>query len=103
MEKTNFCYTLNGIGVSIENGTNRTMEVESVCFMRGNQTVKAYLNEPNGQKRLVQAKTLRGQERDTWILPKDIDPDWQDTREVEITFRITVGEESFLGTITKKL
>lgn len=103
LEKTNFCYTLNGTGVSIENGTNRTIEVESVCFVRENQRVKAYLNEADAQQRFVPTKTLRGQERDVWIMPKDLYPEWQETREVEIAFRITVGEESFVDTITKKL
>lgn len=103
LEKTNFCYTLNGTGVSIENGTNRTIEVESVCFVRENQPVKAYLNEADAQQRFVPTKTLRGQERDVWIMPKYLYPEWQETREVEIAFRITVGEESFVDTITKKL
>jgi hypothetical protein len=103
LNKANFCYTLNGTGVSIENGINRSIDIESVYFVRENVQVTAYLDEAYAQKSLVSARKLRSQERDTWIMPKDLYPLWQETRQVKIIFRIWIGEESFLNTIEKIL
>jgi hypothetical protein len=103
LNKAGFCYTLNGTGVSIENGTNRSIDIESVDFVQANEQVRAYLDEAYAQKTLVSARKLCSQERDRWIVPKDLYPLWQETRHVKISFRIWIGEESFLGTIEKIL
>jgi hypothetical protein len=104
LNKTNFSYTLNGTGVSIENGISRSIDIESVCFVRANVHVHAYLDEAYAQKKaFVSARILRSQERDTWIIPKDAFPLWQETRHVKIVYRIWIGEESFLDTIEKIL
>jgi hypothetical protein len=51
LNKTNFSYTLNGTGVSIENGISRSIDIESVCFVRANVHVHAYLDEAYAQKK----------------------------------------------------
>ena len=100
---TNFCATLHGTGVAILNDTTRSIEIESVYFVKENVRMLAYLNEVFAQKHLVSARTLLSQQRDVWIIPKTLDPLWQEERHVEITYRMSIGEESFVDTIEKIL
>jgi hypothetical protein len=102
-ENTNFCESLHGSGVTILNETNRSIEIESVWFVRENHRTRAYLNEDYIQKRLVVARTLRSKEKDIWIIPKVVYPLWQGRRHVEMTYRMSIGEESFVDTIEKIL
>jgi hypothetical protein len=94
---TNYCETLRGTGVRIANDTSRPIEIESVEFVNENVRAPAYLNNEYIQKRLVPTRTLRNQEKEIWILPKDLDPLWQGRRHVAITYRMSVGEESFVA------
>jgi hypothetical protein len=102
-KSTNFCETLRGTGVRIGNDTSRPIEIESVEFVKENVRTLAYLNNDYIQKRLVSTKTLRNQEREIWIVPKELDPLWQGRRHVAITYRMSIGEESFVDTIEKIL
>jgi hypothetical protein len=100
---TNFCETLRGTGVRIGNDTSRPIEIESVEFVKENVRTLAYLNNDYIQKRLVSTKTLRNQESEMWILPKELDPLCQGRRHVAITYRMSIGEESFVDTIEEIL
>jgi hypothetical protein len=102
-DTTNFCKTLRGTGVRIGNDTSRPIEIESVEFIKENVRTPAYLNNDYIQERFISAKTLRNQESEMWILPKDLDPLWQGGRHVAITYRMSIGEESFVDTIEKIL
>jgi hypothetical protein len=92
-----------GVGWPILNETNRSIEIESVWFVKDNHRTHAHLNEDYIQKRLVSARTLRSKEKDIWIVPKVVYPLWQGRRHVEITYRMSIGEESFVDTIEKLL
>jgi hypothetical protein len=102
-ENTNFCESLHGSGVTILNETNRLIEIESVWFVRANERTRAYLNEDYIKKGLAAARTLRSKEKDLWIIPKVAYPLWQGCRHVEITYRMSIGEESYVDTIEKLL
>jgi hypothetical protein len=83
--------------------TNRSIEIESVYFVKDNHRIRAYLDEDYPQKKIVAGRTLRNQDSDIWIIPKDAYPLDQGRRHVEITYRISIGEESFVDTIEKLL
>jgi hypothetical protein len=98
---TNYCFTLNGTGIAIENKTNRSIEIASVYFVKDNHRIRAYLDKDYPQKNFVAGKTLRNQDSDIWIIPKDAFPLDQGRRHVEITFRMSIGEESIVDRIDK--
>jgi hypothetical protein len=88
--------------VTILNETNRSIEIESVWFVKENHRTHAYLNE-DLQKNFVAARTLRSKEKGLWIISKVAYPLWQGCRHVEITYRMSIGEESYVDTIEKLL
>ena len=87
----------------LDEGLPRAYTPESVYFVKDNHRIRACLDKDYPQKHFVAGGTLRNQDSDIWIIPKDAYPLDQGRRHVEITFRMSIGEESFVDRIEKLL